>query len=350
MDCSINIGINQLFVSRYYIAAPKKAAKPKRTSRIEQQQTESETDKIRKLLEEQYTPKKRDNMHLAAAYRAAVIENGQKKAERLSQCSRWLEFAVHEESGQHKLTKTSSCHVRLCPICQWRRSLNTYRNMARIYNDKDIRKYKHMFLTLTQKNVSGGQLSSELKTLSRNFTKFMRTKEINDIAVGYMRSIEVTRNRNTGMYHPHIHAIITVPRTYGKKEYIRKKRFAELWAQVNGLEYEPVVDVRMIKHLDGKTLAEIAKYSVKPTDYLMPSEKETAKIIETLDSALDGKRFVSYGGKVKEKKKELLGVKEIEDIDGEPLEEYQEWEKIVYEWHFGEQTYKRLSLHDEIGV
>lgn len=299
-------------------------------------------DKIKSLLENDYTPKKKDNMHLSRAYSVAQITNGIDKAQRLAMCSRWLEFAVNEDAGKYRLTKTSSCHVRLCPVCQWRRSINTYRNTARIYTKPELQRCKHLFLTLTQKNVPENQLGAELTKISKAFTKLMKRKEIREVVKGYMRSTEVTRNKKTGTYHPHIHAILTVPKSYGSREYIRKDRFAEMWAEIQHLEYSPVVDIRAIKKMDGKALAEIAKYSVKPSDYLMQNETETARIIETLDAALDGKRFISYGGIVRDVKRQILGNKDIEDEESEVISEFEEWEKAVYEWHFGTQTYNKI--------
>lgn len=303
---------------------------------------EFQTEKIRRLLNNEFSPKKKNNMFLSRVYNIAKIDNGQAKANRLAMCSRWLEFAVNEEKEKFKLTKTSSCHVRLCPVCQWRRSINTYRNMAKIYSLPEVQKHKHLFLTLTQKNVPEGHLGSELEKISKAFTNLMKKKELKAIVRGYMRSTEVTRNVYTGAYHPHIHAILTVPRTYGSREYITKSRFAEMWAEVQNLEYTPVIDVRLIKKMDGKALAEIAKYSVKPSDYIMQTEEETARIIEVLDPALDGKRFVSCGGVIKEIKRKVLGSKDIEAEETESVEGFEEWEKIVYEWHFGTQVYNRI--------
>lgn len=336
MNCTINVKINQITIQKNKI----EWIFPRRD--IEENDQEFQVEKIRQILNTEFTPKKRTNMMLSAAYAVAKLDNGKEKARRLAMCARWLEFAVNEEKERYKITKTSSCHVRLCPVCQWRRSVNTFRNMARIYAQPEIQKHKHMFLTLTQKNVPEEQLGDELKKISRAFTNLMKKKEVKDIVKGYMRSTEVTRNMQTGMYHPHIHAIITVPKSYGSREYITKDRFSELWASVQNLDYSPVIDIRMIKKMDGKALAEIAKYSVKPTDYLLDSEIKTAAIIENLDPALDGKRFVSYGGIIKDMKRKLMGNRDIETEDTEIIPEFEEWEKIVYEWHFGTQTYNRI--------
>lgn len=340
MDCIINVRINQIIIKNNQSSA--KVHKKEQEKEHQEEREEFQTEKIERLLNEKYAPKKCDNMHLAAAYNMANIDNGKDKAKRLALCSRWLEFAVNEEEEKSKLVKSSSCHVRLCPVCQWRRSLNTYRNMSKIYSLPEVTKCKHLFLTLTQKNVPEGQLGEELKKTSKAFTNMMKRKELKSVVLGYMRSTEVTRNKSNGTYHPHIHAILTVPASYGSREYITRAKFSEMWGAVQNLDYEPIIDVRMIKKLNGKTLAEIAKYSVKPTDYIAGTESDTAKIIETLDAALDGKRFVSCGGMIKELKRKILGNKDIESEEADPVENFEEWEKIVYEWHFGTQKYNRI--------
>ena len=207
MNCIINVRINQIIVKNNQMSA--KINKTEHGKKCQEEyEEEFQTEKIERMLNEKYAPKKCDNMHLAAAYNVANIDNGKDKAKRLALCSRWLEFAVNEEKERSKLVKSSSCHVRLCPICQWRRSLNTYRNMSKIYSLPEVVKYKHLFLTLTQKNVPEGHLGEELKKISKAFTNMMKRKELKPVVLGYMRSTEVTRNKSDGTYHPHIHAIL----------------------------------------------------------------------------------------------------------------------------------------------
>ena len=123
---------------------------------------------INQILREQFEPKKRHNLHLADAYQYSGMTNGPDKAIRLVACARWLEFALppEAEDKRYKITKTSSCHVRLCPVCQWRRSLNTFRNLAQIYSAPDLAGRKHLFVTLTQRNIPGAQLGEEIKRIS----------------------------------------------------------------------------------------------------------------------------------------------------------------------------------------
>ena len=300
---------------------------------------------IKNRLKEQWEPKKKDNVFLSNIYIAADMANSKNKATRLRNCARWLEFAIAE--GQPaKLVKTSSCHVRLCPVCQWRRSLATYRTLARIYSSSTtITRHKHLFLTLTQRNIPAAELGAELNRISAAWSRLIRRKAL-ECVKGYTKTVEITRNPKTGEYHPHIHAILSVPQSYGRKEYITRREWQELWSDVMHLDYLPEVHIKAIKKVTGKTVAEVAKYSVKPADYLSKSTDMAIQIVEELDNILDGKRFVSLGGIIAEENKRINNGKnpeeleELIDADGDWIE----WERVVYEYNFGSGAYERLIV------
>ena len=305
------------------------------------------------LVNEKFSPKKRDNLHLSEAYLLTDFQNREAKAWRLSLCANYLEFALPPEGDdkRFKVVKTSSCHVRLCPVCQWRRSLNVFRNLAEIYEPLN-KSYKHIFLTLTYPNCTGKKLPESINRFSEGFKKMMRRKPYKDIILGYTRTIEVTHNEKTDMFHPHLHAILTVPRTYGKKSYIPFEQWQESWHDITGWTgpFPLQVNVKMIKAVSGKAIAEIAKYAVKPSDYIKKDVEETARLVQILDTALDGRRFVSHGGIVKEEKQKLFKSKSLEDIETDviPKAEWEEWERVIYQWHFGKEKYERRKLDSTV--
>lgn len=302
---------------------------------------------INQILREQFEPKKRHNLHLADAYQYSGMTNGPDKAIRLVACARWLEFALppQAEDKRYKVVKTSSCHVRLCPVCQWRRSLNTFRNLAQVYSAPELANRKHLFVTLTQRNVPGEQLCEEIKRISDAYTAMLRRKPLKDIVQGYTRTIEVTIGKD-GLYHPHIHAIWTVSGSYGSKQYISQNKLCEEWQKALKIDYKPVCDVRMVKRMNGKSVAEVAKYSVKPSDYISDRIENTAEIIKILDPALDGKRFVSYGGVIRDIKNQLFHNMNLEDVEAEtiPRAEWENWERVLYEWHFSTGKYRKITV------
>ena len=315
-DVNINVNINIL-----------------ENSVIQEEEQEEIKNFIKKGIADKWQPKKIENMKLVKKYEKIGNIN---KALRLRLCGRWLEYAVNRELKKVKLVKASSCHVRLCPICAWRRSLNVFRNLSAVYAE-DRKQHKHIFLTLTQKNVTAEELDGEIQKISKGFLRLLRLKEVKEVVQGYTRCIEITYNKHTNKYHPHIHAILSVKKSYGHKAYLSQKFFVEKWQKILELNYSPIVDIRKIEQLNGKSVAEVAKYSIKSIDYI----KKGADI-EILDNALNNKRLISYGGCIKILKQQILKKKKIEEeFEGE-FEEWKEWERIIYEWHFETEVYRKL--------
>ena len=315
-DVNINVNINILENSAY-------------------QQEEKEIQNfIKHGIADKWQPKKIENMELVKKYEKIGNIN---KALRLRLCGRWLEYAVNGELKKIKLVKASSCHVRLCPICAWRRSLNVFRNLSAVYAE-DRKQHKHIFLTLTQKNVTAEELDGEIQKISKGFLRLIRFKELKEIVQGYTRCIEITYNKRSNTYHPHIHAILSVKKSYGGKYYLPQKFFVEKWQKILELDYLPIVDIRKIEQLNGKSVAEIAKYSIKSVDYL-----ENGADIEILDKVLDGKRLISYGGCIRKLKQQILK-NEIEEENNQEFEDWKEWERIIYEWHFETEMYRKLEV------
>lgn len=358
-------------------SAPQKAgAEAKEKNIIVTMQQQNLTEIAEELIQEieyVYTPKKKDNVFLSVAYKELYYNFGREhdnyyyanKSERLFYCGSLLVFEVSAE-GSKKLISTSSCHVRLCPMCAWRRSLKTYREMRVVFDylkehEKD---YKFIFLTLTQKNVTGEQLNEELNRILYAFKRFMQLKQIKKITLGFMRSLEITYNREADTYHPHIHVLIfTTNSVYKGRNYISQKEYRKIWADLLELDYLPQVNVKQFKPKDketeGKEIAEMCKYSVKPSDYLFSDNKELSeKVTRVLDKSLNGRRLLSYGGDLRKIRKKLLltddELTEDELADDDDLIDFVEEKESgyleLYRWHFGEEKYKKLVGEDKRAV
>ena len=113
-----------------------------------------------------------------------------------------------------------------------------------------------------------------------------------------------------------------------------------------GLDYDPIVDVRKIYGNTVKAVSEVAKYSVKDTDYLdgcdLDMSRETIRI---LDKALEKKRLVAYGGILKEMHRRLnLGDEvdgDLTHIDEDKIREGTEVLEETYIWNTGYGNYLR---------
>lgn len=241
-------------------------------------------------------------------------------------CGEYLEFKYqHEDDIQGKLHRAFFCKDRLCPMCAWRRTLKIYAQASAVMNEAVRQGYKFVFLTLTIKNVKSNELDNSIKKMNDGFAKMRRRKIFSTPVKGFFKALEITYNQKTDEYHPHFHIILAVKPSYFKSRfYIKQEDFADLWKDVMDLDYTPVVDVRAFKAATKKELAkstaEVAKYTVKDSEFLIRNKdgevnkKRTDKVVYTLVEALHGKRLIAWGGVLKDIHK-MLNLDDAEDGD-----------------------------------
>jgi len=276
----------------------------------------------------------------------------EKTAARLRQCAEHLTFAVKPD-GKKTLINTWFCRVRLCPVCTWRRALKVGAQMHQIM--KAIAKehdYKYIFLTLTQRNCKGSKLSANITRLLKAYSTLTQTKAFKGVSLGWYRALEVTHNvdydsKDFDTYHPHIHAVIAVKASYfTSRDYIKQATWADLWQHALGVDYTPIVDVRRIKGNDTAAVAEAAKYGVKSGDYIITDDWDlTIDTVRLLDAALRNRRFIAYGGLLKEIHKQLHLDKpddgDFVHITDDAAEKVAELPTISYAWHSGYRQYRK---------
>jgi plasmid rolling circle replication initiator protein Rep len=268
--------------------------------------------------------KKLMNEKLAAGYGASVsFDHLQSRA---LGCSTYLRFAECSTGlGGHtkKLVAANFCHLRLCPMCAWRRSLKVASQVRLVCHTAlaEDPKLRFVMLTLTIPNVSGVELGAAMTHLYASFDKLLRRKET-VVVQGFFRALEITYNRERDDYHPHLHAILAVPENYFKHNYVKRERWLELWRESTGQPEIISVDVRSVRarREGGDALAaaaaEVGKYSVKVTDILGKNDAETAARVEVLHSALFRRKLVAWGGLLKQIVQQLaLSDAETENAD-----------------------------------
>lgn len=289
------------------------------------------------------------NTLLALAY----DDINERKAERLRDCANFLTFTIKAD-GAKKLRTMNSCRVRLCPMCAWRRSLKVHAHTVQIL-DAMNEQYAFIFLTLTVQNCVADKLSSTIDDLMSGWQRLMQRKDVKKAIKGWYRGLEVTHNvdhtsESYNTYHPHFHTLLCVNKSYfTSRDYLSKGAWAQLWAESMRLDYEPIVDVRRVKGSTSKAVAEAAKYTVKDGDYILNNNWElTVDTVRILDTALENRRLVAYGGLMKELHKQLNLDDEVDgDLInvGEPDEtESSETEATVdFFWHTGYQQYVKYK-------
>ena len=283
-------------------------------------------------------------------------------AARMADCWGVLRFgwSTAPETGETalRLREAHFCRVRHCPVCQWRRSLmwqaRFHQSLPKIVQEHP--KARWVFLTLTVRNCSIGELGETLTAMNAGWQRFKDRKEFKPV-LGWVRTTEVTRGRDSSA-HPHFHALLMVPPSMlAGSNYVKQARWVELWADCMRLDYVPVVDVRAVKaaipegaktSLDAmgfalqRAVAETLKYSVKPGD--MTDDPDW--FLELTRQA-HKRRFVATGGVLKN----VLRVDEETDADlvmaNDPTEGEDDGSRLAFNWRETERRYRRAPNGDK---
>lgn len=279
-------------------------------------------DLSKKGKDRKWRERKLKNIELAARLETL----GYRSFERIYQCAEVMKF-IEQSDGTKKLYQSYFCKNKLCPICNWRRSMKYVYQAEQVINEAMTRypKGRFLFLTLTVKNVSADELNQTLSKITEGFRRLMMYKKVDKNILGYLRSTEVTYSDKYQNYHPHLHVLLFVKSSYFKNtdSYLTQEEWTNLWAKAMKLDYVPVVDIRAVKAKKDKGLKkaimETAKYPVKPFDldskHQKLSEEDKLRLTKDLTDGLYRKRQIGFGKLFKEIKKELA----LDDIENGDL-------------------------------
>lgn len=278
-----------------------------------------------------------------------------KKADNVRSCGEVLKFKKRED-GSLKLEQAWFCKSRLCPMCNWRRSIKHSRQVIKIV-DEAVKKYpkgRFLFWTLTTKNVfTGDGLKDELARMNTAFNSMLKYKKVSKNLLGYLKATEVTVNKKDGSYNQHLHVLVFVKSTYfsGKIDnYISQAELTEFWKKALKIDYTPIVNTKAVKPKATEkekgvigAVYETAKYPVKSIDYLTDNHEENLQRVDDLEKGLKRKRLISFGGIFKEIRKEL----QLDDVEtgdliktsSEEDEELTTGQVIVAKWNWERKNY-----------
>ena len=237
-----------------------------------------------------------------------------KTLERICNCGNFLQSVLTEDLKRSKIVKSNRCMNRFCPICAATKARKNGFMLGVVLNYlSNERKYEFLFLTLTVRNVLGTDLKSELDKQYESLKRFIQRKEFKAISLGYLRKTEVTYNSSRNDFHPHIHMLIAVERTYftNPKKYVRQDKWLELWRQSR--RDDSITQVYIAK-ANQSSFAELAKYEAKATDMLNYDES----VFDVFYRALKGRKTLTWNhcfleGKKKFKSGELNHLMELDE-------------------------------------
>lgn len=286
-------------------------------------------------------------------YSTSTTRRHQRYGERVALCSQVLHFARSPPTdGPSKLKLKAAwfCRVRHCPVCQWRRAMQLqarfYQALPRLLTDYPDARF--IFLTLTIRNCHIAALRSTLKVLADGWKRLIELRVWP--ALGWVRAVEITRSQKDRSAHPHYHALLMVPSAYFQANYLKQDEWAALWQQCLRINYRPIVDVRVIKQNRKRSslkvnnvsisqmwmiVAEILKYSVKPSDMIRDPEWFLALSDQVIKT-----RAVATGGILKG----YLRKRGHDDLTSEPAEEapQPDAESLFFGWKQQVKRYRRM--------
>lgn len=266
----------------------------------------------------------------------------EKYVTRIQDCSRLLEFVLKQSDEEQifKLNTAQFCHVRHCPVCQWRRSLmwkaRFLKTLPKIFEAYPNGKF--LFLTLTQKHRPIQELRDTITWMNKSWNKLVARKCFPGI--GWVKSLEITKGQD-GLPHPHFHILIMVDSDYFRgSKYLSKDKWIAMWRDALKVDYNPSVWISSIKttgkSLDKgivKALSETLKYSIKESDLT-----QDAEWLKQITNQLHKTRSVSLGGVFKEYLSEQqlnepenlihAGIDESEILDTDPRFKFI-WRELV---------------------
>ncbi|MEM9346445.1 MAG: protein rep [Planctomycetota bacterium] len=181
-------------------------------------------------------------------WRQDQAENVYHRSDKLRTCGSYLVFRELVGLGENRLARANFCQQpKLCPMCAMRRAAKEIQAHAPvvIQQAREQRLVPYM-LTLT---VKGGDDLAERLTHLRSAWKALLGKRRKSLAgsrghnrvelskaAGGRYSIEIKRGRNSGQWHPHLHAVLLCDLP------IDQERLSDEWRRVTGDSF--IVDVR----------------------------------------------------------------------------------------------------------
>lgn len=283
-----------------------------------------------------------------------------KYAERIHNCSGWLKFGCNENG--FVLKQAFFCHVRLCPMCQWRKSLYwkamMYKNLDKVRENYPTHRW--LFLTLTVKNCPITELRATISDMNKSWQRLLKRKEFLGVIDGWARATEVTRdkkNPNTHA-HPHFHCILMVKPSYFGKAYIKQQEWAELWRDCLGVDYMPMVDIRTVKPKNGSdtsydyaiksAIAETLKYSTKPSDMIQDcGNSKSREWFFELTKQVHKLRFMATGGALKNAIKAEKEITNQDMITANPDDEENKTDEKRLGFSFDGEAYVHSQKYNE---
>lgn len=241
----------------------------------------------------------------------------EKTIERINNCATFLQSVSNFDRNRSKIVKANRCMNRFCPICMATKARKEAYMLLIILKFLSCAKgYEFIFLTLTVPNVAGDELVRELDEQYLALKRLIQRKEFKAISNGFIRKTEITYNQKRNDFHPHIHMLIAVNKSYftEKSLYVSQHKWQEIWKKCK--KDNSITQVN-VKKANESSFKELAKYEAKDFDMLGYSQE----VFDVFYKALKGRKTLTFNGCFQEAKKMYKEGK---------LDEYKEVDETEY--------------------
>ena len=252
-----------------------------------------------------------------ADFIAGNVPGQGKILEDLRTCGSYLVFRDYFTVGKVRLAGACFCKKHLiCPLCAIRRG-------AKLLKSYLGKLHKPYLVTLTVKNGAGLEerfhhLHSSIKRYHqarRNALKKKGPMVEAAKASGAVWSYEFKRGKNSGCWHPHVHAVWLC------EDPPNEERLSEEWRSMTGDSF--IVNVKPIRTDDDAVggFLEVFKYAVKFSDLPLADNWEGFQILK-------GRRMIASFG-------DFRGVQEPEDLSDDLLDEDLPYVEMLFRYRPG---------------
>lgn len=165
------------------------------------------------------------------------------------------------DNGEPELSQIFFCRQKYCPTCSRRKSLKAYAVGMKLFEALDS-KYSFLHVVLTVRNCAGDNLRDTVRVLFKESSALFRSKLCAGFK-GVLRCLEITYNDERGDFHPHLHCLVAVRKSYfTSRQYVSQDSLRSEWAD-RVQQTTASVYMSRIREPE-KAIAEICKYCVKP--------------------------------------------------------------------------------------
>lgn len=208
-----------------------------------------------------------------------LIETSQTRILKFQHCGEQAWLQTNQETGEVRLT-CQTCKMRICSACNQRIRRSVRERIQALLQADPAQKWR--CVTLTRKSTQE-PLKTQLKKLLQAFRRLRQSKLWKHCSRGGVALAEVTRNRETGLWHPHLHILVN-------GTYLPKPTLIENWKKASRGSY--IVDVMLVKHQSAMATY-LTKYMTKPEDHAGLTDVDQAR--DYYESLQQGHRLVTFG-------------------------------------------------------